>query len=84
MVGKVVGVLLGGYVALRICIAMIPSITDLDPATVGGGSGIVYDMIVVGQWLIPLSAVALTCVWAANQISSEWGRGNRGSHDDDA
>jgi len=84
MVGKVVTVLLGGYIALRIAIALIPSITDLDPSTVGGGTGIVYDMIVVAQWLLPLCGVAVICVWGANQISIHWGRHSRSRDDDDA
>ena len=75
MVGKVVTILLGGYVALRICIALIPSITNIDPT--GGASiteQIIVDMITIALWLLPVCAIAVILVWGANMI------GVRGFH----
>jgi uncharacterized protein (DUF697 family) len=75
MVGKIVGVLLGGFVALKISIALIPSITGLDGdvSTATGGTGIIFDILTVALWLLPVAAVAGIVIWAANQIS-HWGR----------
>jgi hypothetical protein len=82
VVGKIVGVLLGGFVALKICIALIPSITglDTDVSTATGGTGIIFDILTVALWLLPLAAVAGILIWAANQIS-HWG-GGRGDDSD--
>jgi hypothetical protein len=76
MVGNIVGVLLGGYVALRICIALIPSITGLDGdvSTATGGTGILFDILTMALWMLPLAAVAGIIIWAAQQIS-HWGGG---------
>jgi hypothetical protein len=82
VVGKIVGVLLGGFVALKICIALIPSITglDTDVSTATGGTGIIFDILTVALWLLPLAAVAGILIWAANQIS-HWGGGRRDDSD---
>jgi hypothetical protein len=84
VVGKIVGVLLGGFVALKICIALIPSITglDADVSTATGGTGILFDILTVALWLLPLAAVAGILIWAANQISN-WGGRGRKSRDED-
>ena len=86
MVGKVVTVLLGGYVALRVCIALIPSITTIDPtgeSTIA--PGIILDMINIALWLLPVCAVAIIVVWGANMIGiSGFHRRGRKSEDEDA
>jgi hypothetical protein len=84
VVGKIVGVLLGGFVALKIAIALIPSITglDTDVATATGGTGIIFDILTVALWLLPLAAVAGILIWAANQISNWGGRGRKSKDED--
>jgi hypothetical protein len=84
VVGKIVGVLLGGFVALKIAIALIPSITGLDEdvSTATGGTGILFDILTVALWLLPLAAVAGILIWAANQISN-WGGRGRNRKDED-
>jgi len=67
MLGKLVAMLIGGYVGLRVCVVIIPLITDIDISALG--SGIVYDIMGVALWLLPVAAIAGLVIWAANSIS---------------
>lgn len=82
MLGKLVAMLIAAYVGLRICVAIIPLITDIDISSLG--SGIVYDIMGVALWLLPVSAVAGLVIWGANMISPGSMPWNRKKKDEDA
>lgn len=70
MLGKFIGGLLLGYVCILVGVEMIPLITGIDIAALEAESEIVFVIMGVAQWLIPLSAVAGLIIWVAHSMTN--------------
>ena len=68
MIGKLISLLLMGYVGLMISVEVIPLITSIDISALEAESPIVFAIMGVALWLIPLAGVCLLIVYAANQL----------------
>lgn len=68
MLGAMISFLLMGYVGLMVSVEIIPLITAIDISGIGGGTGIVWTLVGIAQWMIPLTAVVMLVLYGTNKL----------------